>query len=103
MRNPVYWPQWMLILTCVAVTGMSATGAKALRPFFAEQHPALAAQTWSAPELPSFRGLWSQVVMPILVGPTLLGTKLRLPNFTERTAILWFGSRTATSVPRESS
>ena len=46
----------MLILTWVAVTGMYATGAKALRPFFAEQHPALAAQTLSAPAVAELQG-----------------------------------------------
>jgi murein L,D-transpeptidase YcbB/YkuD len=47
----------MLILTCVAVTGMSATGAKTLRAFFAEQYPALAAQTLSAPAVAELQGI----------------------------------------------
>ncbi len=57
MRNPVYRPQWMLILTCVAVSGMSATGARAVRPFLAEQHPALAAQTSSAQTVAELQGI----------------------------------------------
>jgi murein L,D-transpeptidase YcbB/YkuD len=57
MRNPVYRPQWMLILTCVAVTGMSATSAKALRAFFADQQPALAARTLSASGVSELQGI----------------------------------------------
>jgi len=45
--NPVYRPQWMIILTSVLVAGMSVASDETFPAFFAELHPALAGQTLS--------------------------------------------------------
>jgi murein L,D-transpeptidase YcbB/YkuD len=62
MRNPVYRPQWMIvlwtiILTTVVVAGMSIASGEAFPAFFAERHPALAGQVLPAPGVPALRGI----------------------------------------------
>jgi murein L,D-transpeptidase YcbB/YkuD len=57
MRNPVYRPQWMIVLTSVAVAGMSVASGETFPAFFAEQHPALAGQTFSASGVPALHGI----------------------------------------------
>ena len=57
MRNPVYWPPWMIVLTSVVVAGMSAASSETFPAFFAEQHPALAGQTLSASGVPALHGI----------------------------------------------
>src|SRR5271170_5666775 len=57
MRNPVYRPQWMIVLASVVVAGMSVATAGSLRAFFAERHPALASQTLSASSIPALHGI----------------------------------------------
>jgi hypothetical protein len=100
MRNPVYRPQWMIVLTSVVVAGMSVASGETFPAFFAEQHLLLQARRCLPRVFPRSTALWIQVVMPIFAGPTLLPTKQRSPNFTRRTVILCFGFRTAASVPR---
>ena len=57
MRNPVYRPQWMIVLTSVVVAGMSVASGETFPAFFAEQHPALAGQTLSASGVPALHGI----------------------------------------------
>jgi hypothetical protein len=57
MRNPVYRPHWMIILTSVVVAGMSVASGETLPTFFAEQHPALAARTLPASGVPALQGI----------------------------------------------
>jgi hypothetical protein len=57
MRNPVYRPQWVIILTSVVVAGMSVASSESFPAFFAKQHPALAGQTSSASGVPALHGI----------------------------------------------
>ncbi len=57
MGNPVYRPQWMIVLTSVVVAGMSVASGETFPAFFAEQHPALAGQTLSASGVPALHGI----------------------------------------------
>ena len=57
MRNPVYRPQWMIVLTSVVVAGMSVASGEIFPSFFAEQHPAIAGQTLSASGFPALHGI----------------------------------------------
>src|SRR5271170_2674029 len=57
MRNPVYRPQWMIVLTSVVVAGMSVASGETLPAFLAEPHPALAGQTLSASGVPALHGI----------------------------------------------
>jgi L,D-transpeptidase YcbB len=57
MRDPVYWPQWMIVLTSVVVAGMSVASGESFPAFFAEQHPALAGRVLSLPEAPALHGI----------------------------------------------
>ena len=62
MGNPVYRPQWMIVLTSVVVAGMSfasseAASSETFPAFFAEQHPALAGQTLAASGVPALHGI----------------------------------------------
>ena len=50
MRNPVYRPQWMIVLTSVVVAGMSVASGETF-------HPALAGQTLSASGVPALHGI----------------------------------------------
>ncbi len=57
MRNPVYRPQWMMVLTSVVVAGMSVAIGETFPAVFAEHHPALAGQTSSASDVPALHGI----------------------------------------------
>ena len=57
MSDPVYRPQWMIVLTSVLVAGMSVASSGTFPAFFAEQHTALAGQTLSASGVPALRGI----------------------------------------------
>jgi len=57
MRNSVYRPQWMIILTGIVVAAISVANGETLRAFFAEHHPALTAQTLSASAVAGFHGI----------------------------------------------
>lgn len=57
MRNPIYRPQWMIILTSVLVAGMSVASGDTFPAFLAEQQPALAGQTLSAPGVAALHGI----------------------------------------------
>jgi murein L,D-transpeptidase YcbB/YkuD len=46
--NPVYRPQWMMVLTSLLVAGMSIASSEGFPAFFAGQPPASASQTLSA-------------------------------------------------------
>jgi len=48
VKNPVYRPQWMIVLASVVLAGMPVASGGTLPAFFAEQHPAFAGQTLSA-------------------------------------------------------
>jgi murein L,D-transpeptidase YcbB/YkuD len=56
MRNPVYRPQWMIVLTSLVVAVMSVASGESFA-FFAEPHPALAGQTLSALGVPVLHGI----------------------------------------------
>jgi murein L,D-transpeptidase YcbB/YkuD len=55
--NPVYRPQWMIILTSVVVAGMSVASSETFPAFFAEQHPALAGHSLAASSVPALHGI----------------------------------------------
>jgi len=57
MRNPVYRPQWMIVLASVVLAGMSVASGETFPVFFAKQHPALAGQTLSASGVPALHGI----------------------------------------------
>jgi murein L,D-transpeptidase YcbB/YkuD len=57
MRNPLYRPQWMIVLTSVVVAGMSVASGGTFPAFFAEQHPVLAGQTLSASGVPALHSI----------------------------------------------
>jgi L,D-transpeptidase YcbB len=57
MRNPVYRPQWMIVLTIIVVVGMSIASGKTLPALFAELHPGLAGQTLSASGVPALHAI----------------------------------------------
>ena len=57
MRNPVYRPQWVIVLTSIVVAGMSVASAETFPALFAEQRPALAAQRLSASGVPALHGI----------------------------------------------
>jgi L,D-transpeptidase YcbB len=57
MRNPVYRPQWMIVLTIIVVVGMSIASGKTLPALFAESHPGLAGQTLSASGVPALHAI----------------------------------------------
>jgi murein L,D-transpeptidase YcbB/YkuD len=57
MRNSVYRPQWMIILTGIVVAAISVANGETLRAFFAEHYPALTAQTLSASAVAGFHGI----------------------------------------------
>jgi hypothetical protein len=57
MRNLVYRPQWMIVLTSVVVAGMSIASGETVPALFAEQHPAPAGQTLSASGVPVLHGI----------------------------------------------
>src|SRR5277367_4570949 len=57
MRNPVYRPQWMIVLTGVVVAGMSVASGETSPAFFAGPHPAPAGQTLSASAIPALHGV----------------------------------------------
>jgi murein L,D-transpeptidase YcbB/YkuD len=57
VSNPVCRPQWMMVLTSVVFAGMSVASGESFPAFFANQLPALAGQTLSAPGVPALRGI----------------------------------------------
>jgi murein L,D-transpeptidase YcbB/YkuD len=57
MRNSVYRPLWMIILTGIVVAAISVANGETLRAFFAEHHPTLTAQTLSASAVAGFHGI----------------------------------------------
>jgi L,D-transpeptidase YcbB len=57
MRNPVYRPQWMAVLTTLVVAGMSVASGETFPALFAEPHPALAGQTLSASGVPALHAI----------------------------------------------
>src|SRR5580693_4198772 len=57
MGNPVYRPDWKIVLTGVVVAGMSIASGKTFPAFLAEPHPALAGQTLSASAVPALHGI----------------------------------------------
>ena len=57
MRNPVYRPQWLIVLTSIVVAGMSVTNGETIPVFLAEPHPALAGQTLSALGVPALHAI----------------------------------------------
>src|SRR5271163_894926 len=57
MKTPAYRPQWMIVLTSVAVVGMSVASGKTVPAFFADSHPAPAGQTLSASGVPALHSM----------------------------------------------
>jgi L,D-transpeptidase YcbB len=57
MKNPVYRPQWMIVLTSVVVAQMCVASGETLPALFAEQNPALAGQTLSASGIPALHDI----------------------------------------------
>jgi L,D-transpeptidase YcbB len=94
MGNPVYRPQWMIVLASVVVAGMSVAGAEPfpafLSAFFAEQHPALA-QTLSASGLPALHGIVDSARNADLRWPDFTPYKTEIAKLYETNgyALLW--------------
>jgi len=57
MGDPVYRPQWLIVLTSVVLAGMSVASGESFPAFFAEQHPALAGQMLSTPGASTLHGV----------------------------------------------
>src|ERR1700683_2598475 len=57
MRNPVYRPQWMMVLTILVAAGMSIASGETFPALVAERHPALAGQALSASGVPALHGI----------------------------------------------
>jgi hypothetical protein len=57
MRNSVYRPQWMIVLTSLVVVGMSVASDETFPAFFTEQTPALVGQTLSASGVPALHSI----------------------------------------------
>jgi L,D-transpeptidase YcbB len=57
MKNSIYLPQWMIVLTSIVFGGMSAASGQAFPAFFAEQAPAIAGQTLSASAIPALHAV----------------------------------------------
>jgi L,D-transpeptidase YcbB len=57
MRNPVFRPHWMIVLTSLVVAVMSVAVGESFPAFFAEPHPALTGQTLSALGVPVLHGI----------------------------------------------
>jgi L,D-transpeptidase YcbB len=57
MRNPVYRPQWMMVLTIVVVAGICIAGGETFPALFAERPPALAGGRLSAPDFSVLHGV----------------------------------------------
>ena len=57
MRNSLYRPVWVVVLTCVAVAVMSVASGKTLPAFLPKQHPALAGQMLSVSGSPALHGI----------------------------------------------
>ena len=57
MGNPVYRPQWMIVLTSVVVAGMSIAIGETFPALFAEPLRALAGQTLSASGVPALHAI----------------------------------------------
>jgi L,D-transpeptidase YcbB len=55
--NPVYRPQWMMVLTSVVVAGMSIAIGETSPALFAEPHSTLAGQTLSASGVPTLHAI----------------------------------------------
>jgi murein L,D-transpeptidase YcbB/YkuD len=72
MSDPVYRPQWMIVLTSVVVAGMSVASGETFPAFFAEQRPAFAGQMLSTPGAPALHG----------VADSGRNADLRWPDFT---------------------
>jgi len=53
MRNPVYRPQWMIVLISLVVAGMSVASGETFAAFFPVQHPALVGQALSGSGVPA--------------------------------------------------
>ncbi|HXW90759.1 MAG TPA: L,D-transpeptidase family protein [Terriglobales bacterium] len=89
MRNPVYRPQWMIILTSVVV--VSVASGKTLSAFFAEQPPALAGQTMSASGVSALHGIVESGRNADLRWPDFTPYKTELAKLYETNgyALLW--------------
>jgi len=57
MRNSVYWPRCVVVLTIVVVAGMSVASGETFPASFAEQPPVLAGQTLSVSGVPALQGI----------------------------------------------
>ena len=57
MRNPVYRPQWAVVLTSVVVALTSFASGETFTAFFRGQRPALADQTSAASGIPALHGI----------------------------------------------
>jgi len=102
MRNLVYRLQCTLILMSVVATGIFIASGETPCALSAERHRAVAGHTLSVWRFLCSVVLWTQFVMPIFASATLLPTKPKSPNFTNRTVNPRVGGRAAASVLRAS-
>jgi murein L,D-transpeptidase YcbB/YkuD len=91
MRNPVYRPQWMIILTSVVLAGTSVASGEAFPVFFAKQRPALAGQTSSASGVPALHGIVDSGRNADLRGPDFTPYKTEVAKLYETNgySLLW--------------
>jgi len=89
--NPVYRPQWMIVLTSVLVAGMSVASGETFPAFFAERHPALAGQTLSASGVPALHGIVDSARNPDLRWSDFTPYKVEVAKLYETNgySLLW--------------
>jgi murein L,D-transpeptidase YcbB/YkuD len=89
--NPVYRPQWMIVLTSVVVAGMSIASGDAFPSFFAGPHAALAGQTLSASGVPMLHAIVDSARNADLRWPDFAPYKTEVANLYETNgySLLW--------------
>jgi L,D-transpeptidase YcbB len=89
--NPVYRPQWMMVLTSVVVAGMSIAIGETFPALFAEPHSTLAGQTLSASGVPTLHGIVDSARNTDLRWPDFALYKTEVAKFYETNgySLLW--------------
>ena len=91
MRNPVYRPQWMIVLTSVVFAGMFIAIGETFPALFAEAQPNLAGQTLSASGVPTLHAIVDSARNADLRWPDFAPYKTEVANLYETNgySLLW--------------